>query len=87
MRKSHPKELNILCSIPGIGRVLSLIILLEIGDINRFPTVQKFASYARPVKCSHESAGKKVQQEQSVLPAFTSNWTKWVFHVKKRKDI
>jgi len=48
----------ILQSIPGVGRILSMVILYEIHDINRFPTVQKFASYARLVKCKKESAGK-----------------------------
>lgn len=48
----------ILQSIPGIGRILSMVILYEIHDINRFPTVQDFASYARLVKCRKESAGK-----------------------------
>jgi transposase len=57
-RKSRPKQINLLLSIPGIGRILSMVILMEIGDIQRFPTVQKFASYARLVKCSRESAGK-----------------------------
>lgn len=33
--------------------------LYEIHDINRFESVQDFASYCRLVKCSHESAGKK----------------------------
>ena len=33
-------------------------ILYEIGDISRFPSVQKFASYCRLVKCKAESAGK-----------------------------
>lgn len=44
--------------MPGIGRILALVILYEIQDINRFPTVQQFCSYARLVKCSKESAGK-----------------------------
>jgi len=48
----------ILQSIPGIGRILSLTILYEIHDINRFPSVQDFASYARLVKCRKESNGK-----------------------------
>ena len=34
-------------------------ILYEIGDIDRFPRVQDFASYARLVKCAKESAGKR----------------------------
>ena len=58
VRIRRPKEMSIISSIPGIGKILTLVILLEIDDINRFPTVQKFASYARLVKCSHESAGK-----------------------------
>ena len=48
----------ILQSIPGVGRILSMVILYEIHDINRFPSVQDFASYARLVKCKKESAGK-----------------------------
>ena len=47
-------------SVPGIGKVLALTILYEIHDITRFDRVQQFASYARLVKCRHESAGKVV---------------------------
>jgi transposase len=45
-------------SVPGIGKVLALTILYEIHDITRFDRVQEFASYARLVKCAHQSAGK-----------------------------
>lgn len=45
-------------SVPGIGRILGLVILYEIHDINRFPRVQDFVSYCRLVKCAKESAGK-----------------------------
>ncbi|MCF7928629.1 MAG: IS110 family transposase, partial [Spirochaetales bacterium] len=48
-------------SIPGVGPILSLVILYEIGDISRFPSVGQFISYARLVKCAHESAGKRVK--------------------------
>ena len=48
----------LLRSVPGIGLILSLVILCEIHDIERFPRVQDFASYARLVKCKRESAGK-----------------------------
>ena len=34
------------------------MILYEVGDIDRFDTVQQFASYGRLVKCKAESAGK-----------------------------
>jgi transposase len=46
-------------SIPGVGPVLSLILLYEIHDIRRFPEAGQFLSYARLVRCGHESAGKK----------------------------
>jgi transposase len=49
----------LLNTIPGIGRVLSLVILYEIENIKRFPTVQDFASYCRLVKSVKESNGKK----------------------------
>jgi transposase len=47
-------------SVPGIGKVLALTILYEIHDITRFDRVQQFASYARLVKCAHQSGGKTV---------------------------
>ncbi len=57
--KTHnPVHLQLLKSISGVGKILSLTILYEIGDIRRFATVQQFASYARLVKCKAESAGK-----------------------------
>jgi transposase len=47
-------------SVPGIGKVLALTILYEIHDIARFDRVQEFASYARLIKCTRESGGKKL---------------------------
>jgi transposase len=47
-------------SVPGIGKILALVILYEIHDITRFPRVQDFASYCRLVKCAKESAGKRM---------------------------
>jgi transposase len=46
-------------SVPGIGKILSLVMLYEIHDIARFPRVQDFVSYCRLVKCAKESAGKR----------------------------
>lgn len=47
-------------SVPGIGKVLALTILYEIHDITRFDRVQEFASYARLIKCTKESGGKRL---------------------------
>ena len=49
---------NLLQTIPGVGRILALVMLYEIETIERFETVQDFASYARLVKCAKESNGK-----------------------------
>jgi transposase len=46
-------------SMPGIGKILALVILYEVHDINRFARVQEFASYCRLVKSAKESAGKR----------------------------
>ena len=50
---------HLLRTVPGIGRILALVILYEVDDIGRFPSLGQFVSYARLVKCSRESAGKK----------------------------
>jgi len=46
-------------TVPGIGDILALTIMYEVLSVERFPTVQKFCSYSRLVKCASESAGKK----------------------------
>jgi transposase len=58
-RAHDPQALSLLRSVPGIGKTLSLVILYEIHDIDRFERVQDFCSYARLIKCEHESAGKR----------------------------
>jgi len=52
-------EYPLLKSIPGIGEVLAIVILLETGDITRFAGVGNFASYARCVDSARTSNGKK----------------------------
>jgi transposase len=58
-RLHDPQAVYLLRTVPGIGMILSLVILYEIYDISRFERVQDFASYARLVKCAKESAGKR----------------------------
>lgn len=52
-------EYGLLTSVPGIGRILATIILLETGTVDRFAAVGNFASYARCVDSQHMSNGKK----------------------------
>src|SRR5262249_22987018 len=45
-------------TLPGIGRILSVVVLTEIGDVGRFPSAEKFASYAGTTPRVHASGGK-----------------------------
>jgi transposase len=49
---------KLLLTVPGIGEILALTIMLEVGDIGRFSTVGNFASYARCVPTDRLSDGK-----------------------------
>jgi transposase len=51
-----------LLTVPGIGQTLALTIMLETGDIRRFPTVGQFASYCRCVGSTKLSNGKRKGQ-------------------------
>lgn len=53
---------ELLKTTPGIGHTLSLTIMLETGDISRFPTVGDYASYCRCVGSQKISNGKKKGQ-------------------------
>jgi transposase len=59
-KKHDANTLHLLQTVPGIGKILSLMLLYEIHNIDRFPRVQDFASYRRLVKCAKESAGKRL---------------------------
>ena len=48
-----------LLTVPGIGKILGITIMLETGDINRFPTVSDYSSYCRCVSSKKISNGKK----------------------------
>ena len=47
-----------LLTVPGIGEILAMTIMLEVGDIGRFPKVGNFASYCRCVSSQRLSDGK-----------------------------
>jgi transposase len=47
-------------TLPGCGPILALVLLYEMHDLARFEQVGQFLSYARLVRCEHESAGKKL---------------------------
>ncbi len=60
--RSHVRikpEFECLLTMPGIGNILGLTIMLEVGDIGRFPKVRNYSSYCRCVKSERLSNKKK----------------------------
>ncbi len=53
------KAFQDLRTVPGIGLILAMTIMLEVGDIGRFPQVGNFASYCRCVPSQRLSDGKR----------------------------
>jgi transposase len=52
------KEFIKLLTTPGIGQILGLTIMLEVGHIDRFPTVGDYSSYCRCIRSIRTSNGK-----------------------------
>jgi transposase len=77
LAKQHdPDTFYRLQSVPGIGKILSLVLLYEIHDSRRFPRVQDFLSYCRLVKCAKESAGKRYGTSGAKIG---NAYLKWAF--------
>jgi transposase len=75
--KQHDANtLDVLQTVPGIGKILSLVLLYEMHDIARFPRVQDFVSYCRLVKCAKESAGKRYGTSGTKIG---NAYLKWAF--------
>jgi transposase len=75
-KQQHTNTLYLLRTVPGIGEILSLVLLYEIHDIARFPRVQAFVSYCRLVKCTKESAGKRYGTSGTKI---WNAYLKWAF--------
>jgi transposase IS116/IS110/IS902 family protein len=48
---------KLLMTVPGIGYYSALLIVSEIGDINRFPDSYHLCSYAGLIPSTHSSGG------------------------------
>jgi len=53
------QEYRYLLTLPGVGKILALTIMLETGPISRFETVGEYASYCRKVPSQWISNGKR----------------------------
>jgi transposase len=50
-------EADLLKTLPCIGKILSMVLMLEIGKVERFPSAAHLASYAGLVPRVHASGG------------------------------
>ena len=53
------EEFEYLLTIPGVGDILGFTIMLEVGELSRFPRVGDYSSYCRCVKSERLSDSKK----------------------------
>ena len=69
-------ERDLLRTLPGVGKILSAVMALEIGEIGRFASAPRLASYAGLVAAARESAGKK---RRGKCPADCNSYLRWAF--------
>jgi transposase len=69
-------DIKHLMSLPGVGFILAVVILSEVGDIQRFVSASHFASYAGTTHRVHASGGK-VHIGQ--LRSDVNRYLKWAF--------
>jgi transposase len=75
-RVRQDSTFSLLRTIPGIGDILALTILYEVGDINRFAHTRAFCSYSRVVPGIHQSSGKAYRSPNSKQG---NRYLKWSF--------
>lgn len=61
MNPRYKKACSKLVGIPGVGMLTAMIILTEIGDINRFKNIESFRSFIGLIPRSHSSGEKDYQ--------------------------
>ena len=69
-------EMEWLDSLPGVGLVLSAVIALEVGEVGRFATAERLASYAGTTPRVHSSGGKT---RYGKLRPDVNRYLKWAF--------
>jgi len=66
----------LLKTMPGVGFILAVVILQEVGDIGRFGSAERFASYSGVTPRVHASGGKV---RYGSLRPDTNHYLKWAF--------
>jgi transposase len=70
------QAIQLLTTVPGVGLTLAVVIALEIGDVTRFPTAEKLASYAG-CTCRVHASGDKLRYGR--LRPDVNRYLKWAF--------
>ena len=70
------EQIEFLMTMPGVGFILAVVISQEIGDVDRFNSPQRLASYSGTVPRVH-SSGDKVRFGR--LRPDTNHYLKWAF--------
>jgi transposase len=69
-------EAQLLRTIPGIGFTFSQVIVLEVGDVSRFPAADRLASYAGTTPRVHASGGR---QRFGHVRSDVNRYLKWAY--------
>lgn len=80
---------KLLQSIPGIGPIITGVIMAEVGDISRFPTARCFAAYCGVTPSVKASGGKTYLGKTN---KHASSYLRWclaeaVVHIHKRDPV
>jgi transposase len=67
---------QLLMTLPGVGRILSAVIALEVGDVKRFPSAGHLASYAGTTPRVSSSGGKT---HYGKLRSDANRFLKWAY--------
>ncbi len=70
------RALELLQTLPGVGEILAVVILLEVGEVGRFTNAQRLAAYSGTTPRVHASGGKvRYGQTRSDV----NRYLKWAF--------
>jgi len=74
--KADPR-VKVLTTLPGVGQFTALVMLAEIGDITRFPSARKLASWAG---LTPTVRGSDLKARHGHISKQGSAWLRWVLN-------
>lgn len=70
------ESMRLVQSLPGVGAILAIVVTLEVGSVDRFPSAANLASYSGTVPKVKSSGGK---QRHGRMVKQANNYLKWAF--------